>query len=52
MQKLPEFIGRKEELEILDRFLKKTTASFIVLRSGIAPTKNTTAQSQRNEFAR
>lgn len=71
---MPKFVGRKRELEVLKRFLKKKTASLIVVRgrrrvgksrlirefskphqyyafSGIAPTKHTTAQSQRDEFA-
>lgn len=72
-----DFIGRKEELEILNGTFKKRTASIIVIKgrrrigksrlidefvkqnpfdaiylfSGVAPNKNTTAQSQRNEFA-
>lgn len=69
-----KFIGRQEEVEVLQSFLKKDKSSLIVIRgrrrigkssliekfaqshhfyslSGIAPTKKTTSQSQRNEFA-
>jgi len=70
-----KFIGRKEELEDLKRFLRKTTASMIVVRgrrrigksrlieefakdmtlysfSGLAPDEKTSAQSQRDIFAK
>ena len=72
---MTDFIGRQKELKVLQRFLKKKTASLLVIKgrrrigksrlieefaktykfynfSGIAPTKETTAQSQRNEFTR
>ena len=68
------FVGRKQELEELKRFLKKSISSLIVVRgrrrigksrlveefakpykfytfSGIPPTSQTTAQSQRDEFS-
>jgi len=68
------FFGREAELKTLNQFLRKKTASLIVVRgrrrigksrlieefstghtlysfSGIAPTKDTTAQMQRDEFA-
>jgi AAA+ ATPase superfamily predicted ATPase len=71
---MSDFIGRTYELQVLQRFMQKKTASFLVVRgrrrigksrlieefakpykfynfAGIAPTKKTTAQSQRNEFA-
>lgn len=71
----PKFIGRKNELSALKRFLRKKTASLIVVNgrrrigksrlieefakgstfysfAGLAPTDKTTAQSQRDEFAR
>jgi uncharacterized protein len=69
------FVGREVEMAMLTRFLRKKTASLIVVRgrrrigksrlieefakglplysfAGLAPTKETTAQSQRDEFAR
>lgn len=75
MEKRPLFSGRDQELEDLDRFLHKKSASLIVVRgrrrvgksrlieefakgrrfysfSGLAPNEFTTAQSQRDEFAR
>lgn len=71
---MAEFVGRALELEKLKSFLKKSSASFLVVRgrrrigksrlieefaksydffsfSGIAPTVQTTAQDQRDEFA-
>lgn len=74
---MANFIGRKKELENLGFFLKKESASLIVVKGrrrigksrlieefarknkisfyefvGLAPTNRTTAQQQRNEFAR
>ena len=69
------FIGRKAELTTLSRFLRKKSASLIVVRgrrrigksrlieefakafkfysfAGLAPTTDTTAQSQRDEFSK
>lgn len=74
-EKAIPFIGRAEELSALKRFLRKKTASLIVVKgrrrigksrlieefakdftfysfAGLAPTEETTAQSQRDEFAR
>ncbi len=74
-EKAAPFIGRAEELNALKRFLRKKTASLIVVKgrrrvgksrlieefakgstlysfAGLAPTEQTTAQSQRDEFAR
>lgn len=71
---MAEFVGRAAELDRLKGFLKKTSASFVVVRgrrrigksrlveefskpygffsfSGVAPTPQTTAQDQRDEFA-
>jgi AAA+ ATPase superfamily predicted ATPase len=71
---MANFFGREIELRTLNQFLKKKTASLIVVRgrrrigksrlieefvrpckhyffSGVAPTKKTTAQMQRDEFA-
>lgn len=71
----PRFIGREAELEDLKRFLRKKTASMIVVRgrrrvgksrlieefakgmtlysfTGLAPNKQTTAQMQRDIFAK
>jgi AAA+ ATPase superfamily predicted ATPase len=75
MNKKPQFSGRRQELTDLARFLKKKSASLIVVRgrrrigksrlieefakdyrfysfAGLAPNEFTTAQSQRDEFAR
>lgn len=75
MTKNPLFFGRENELKNLAKFLKKESASLIVVRgrrrvgksrlitefakdhpfisfSGLPPTEKTTAQSQRDEFAR
>lgn len=75
MSKKPLFSGRDQELLDLERFLKKKSASLIVVRgrrrigksrlieefakshrfysfAGLAPTEHTTAQAQREEFAR
>lgn len=71
----PEFIGRKEELQLLNRLLQQRSAALVVIRgrrrigksrlvqefaknhlfynfSGIPPTPSTSAQSQREIFAR
>lgn len=71
----PKFIGRETELKDLNRFLRKKTASMIVVRgrrrigksrlieefskdmelysfTGLAPNKQTTAQMQRDIFAK
>lgn len=73
IESLP-FIGRESELARLKKFLRKKTASLIVIKgrrrigksrlieefakgfkfysfAGLAPTKKTTSQSQRDEFA-
>ncbi len=70
-----KFIGRQEELQSLEKLLKKKSASLVVVQgrrrigksrlieefakdytflqfSGLFPTAGTTAQSERNEFAR
>ncbi len=75
MGKTLPFVGREAELAALRRFLRKKTASLIVVKgrrrigksrlieefaknyrfysfAGLAPTEKTTAQSQRDEFAR
>ncbi len=69
------FIGREQELTAISPFLRKNSASLIVIKGrrrigksrlvkefakglslytfvGLAPTKNTTAQTERNEFSR
>jgi len=73
--KYPKFIGREKELEDLNRFLRKKTASMLIVRgrrrigksrlieefakgmalysfTGLAPNRQTTAQMQRDIFAK
>jgi AAA+ ATPase superfamily predicted ATPase len=75
MMSEPSFVGRKQELQLLNDLLEKKIASLVVIKgrrrigksrlvqefvrskpfyvfAGLAPTENSTAQTQRDDFAK